>query len=61
MKNILKLSLVALGFCMSIVATPPSIFAIQVTGGRCEGDENHTCKVTSGGTTVYGYWVEAQK
>ena len=59
MKNVIKLSLVALGFCMAIIATTTKASAVNA-GGACVGDETRKCGTTAGGTTVYGYWTEEQ-
>lgn len=57
MKNVFKLSLVALGFCMAIIATTNSASASDQPGGSCLGD-NHNCGTTSNGTVLNGYWTE---
>ncbi len=58
MKITLKLAFISWGFILALISTSNSVFANKNAGGRCEGDITHTCKVTDGGTTVYGYWCE---
>ena len=57
MKNLIKLSLVALGFCMAIIATTAKASAVNA-GGACVDTDTRKCGTTAGGTTVYGYWQE---
>ncbi|MFC0342846.1 hypothetical protein [Epilithonimonas hispanica] len=60
MKNIIKMSLVALGIVSATIVSSSSLLAKQAPvadGGHCDSRVDEVCGTTAGGFTAKGYFI----